>query len=158
MIAHLTKQCGGNVADLRVVSLDSSVFNEHQYHRRHAVELDSDSEFASASVNDPSITYDFKGRIVGLSGYVIRSRTHAMHNRSGNMKLWRVSVSMDGRLWTLVDERLDEERLNGRKRTVHFPVQSRASGRLVRVQHIGRSHSGWLFMAFSALEFFDEFV
>jgi hypothetical protein len=157
IISHLTSEYGGNVIDKGVVDVRASSLYQHSaYKLSHAVELNSLNDFLTASLPDQSITYDFKNRRIGLSGYAIRSRTHSQWGAYGNMKSWVIETSTDGQSWTVIDKRNDETCLNGRALTQHFAVRSSRPCRFIQLRQLGGSHMNCQYLAFSALEFFGQ--
>jgi hypothetical protein len=159
IISHLSRECNGNVIDHGIVDVRaSSVYDCPQYYQlKHAVELDSSSEFLSSNAPDQSITYDFKERRVRLSGYTIRSRTHPTWHAHGNMKSWVVQTSDDGESWIVIDIRLDETCLDGKDLIHHFVIRPQKASRFIQVRQLGDSHKQ-KYLAFSGLEFFGQLI
>jgi hypothetical protein len=105
IIAHLTRECGGNVHHQGIVEVTSSNVhvNDSRFAGEKAVDLDTDSHFASNvrwgadEVVDTMydwLCYDFKKRSIVPSHYTIRSN----YGEPGgwHLKLWVVEISEDG--------------------------------------------------------------
>ena len=121
IIAHLTRECGGNVHDRGVVNVTANkVYDDNSYyHPKGVADLESDSIYFSDDGNVPWICYDFKGRRVIPKSYTLRSYDNApggFHPRS-----WDIEVSNDGISWTIVDRRSTNE-LNNRYVTRNFEI------------------------------------
>jgi hypothetical protein len=158
IISHLTAKYGGNVFEKGVVDITaSSLLDDNNLCKKYAVELDTESEFATGNVTlGQSITYDFKGRRIHLSGYTIRSRANPIYYPYDNLKSWVLEVSIDGQSWNVIDTQSDNSDLNGKGLIKYFSIQSSQPCRFIRLRQTGVSHSGSQLFVFSALEFFGQ--
>ena len=69
VIAHLTRECCGNVHNKLVVNITSNTVwnNIENYHSKNAADFDSSSWYLSEVDDDPWICYDFKRRVISTS-------------------------------------------------------------------------------------------
>jgi hypothetical protein len=180
IVAHLMRECGGNVHDGQAVDVTSGSFeketfgaNPHSgaYENRpdcaakNAADLDADSVFGSAyrppSENIPYtmnnwVCYDFKERRIVPTHYTIR--TYGNSPGTGHLKSWLVETSADGKSWRQVDRQEDNEQLNGFLFTGTFAVAGGGECRFIRLVNIGRTHHGNDRLNISAWEIFGSLV
>jgi hypothetical protein len=164
IIAHLTRECGGNVHDRNVVDVISGSFEKETiganpisgaYNNlpegaaRNAADLETDSRFVSAYRDEKEditrtrnnwICYDFKQRRIVPTHYTIR--THGNDPGGWHLKSWLVETSTDGENWREVAHEEDNSQLNGRWFTATFAVAGGGECRFIRLVNIGRNHSG----------------
>ena len=143
IIAHLTRECGGNVHKEGVVNVTgSSCLGGDE--AENAVDLGSDSFFISNNSRNSWICYDFKGRRVTPTSYSIRSMCWAAG--SFHPKSWVLEVSNDGSelSWNVVDSRQNNNDLNDKNVTRNFSLGTPQSGafRFVRLRLTGKNHGG----------------
>ena len=155
IIAHLTRECGGNVHKEGVVNVTASSCYGDSHKPENAVDLKSDSEFLSNNSPNSWICYDFKGRRVTPTSYSIRSYGGPGLNHP---KSWVLEVSNDGSegSWKAVDSRKDNNDLNGDRVTRNFSLGTPQSGafRFVRLRQTGKDHRGCDYLVICALELF----
>jgi hypothetical protein len=183
IIAHLTREYGGNVHDRHVVDITSGSFeketnganphsgaykNDPDYAAKNATDLETDSPFHSAyrrdSENIPHtrnnwICYDFKERRrIMPTHYTIR--THGCGDGPGgsHLKSWLVETSADGKSWQEVAHEEDNKQLNGRWFTATFAVAGGEECRFIRLVNIGRDHYGQDRLYITAWEIFGGLV
>jgi hypothetical protein len=176
IIAHLTRECGGNVHFRRVVNVTCGSFekeicganpysgayeNSPCYAARNAADLAVDSHFLSAyrrcSENIPHtrnnwLCYDFKTRRIVPSHYAIR--THGYGPRNCQLKSWLVDTTADGKSWRAVAHEEQNHQLNDSWWIGTFPVAGGEECRFIRLVQIGRNHSGDDSLNISAWEIF----
>ena len=138
IIAHLTRECGGNVHEKGFVEVTASSRGEDA---KYAVDLGTNSCFGSSDKPNSWIRYDFKGRRVAPTSYSIRTSGHvyAYHPRS-----WVLEVSNGGSEdWDVVDSRQNNDDLNGPHLIRNFAISAPPSGafRFVRLRQTGKSTS-----------------
>ena len=137
IIAHLTRQCGGNVHDKRIVKVTASNFPDNSVHPKNVVDLGTDSEYRS---NDDQawICYDFGERSVIPTSYSLRSGSQYY------LRSWVIEVSKDGteNSWSGIDHR-DNNDLNSVHCTRTFTLCDipSESFRFVRIR---MTNSGYL--------------
>jgi hypothetical protein len=169
IIAHLTRKCGGNVHDRRVVDVTSGSFEKETESAsnvaRNAADLENVPIFQSAyrdsSENIPHtpnnwICYNFKQRRIVPSHYAIR--TYWGDPGGGHLKTWLVEMSADGKNWREVAREEDNEQLNGGYFTGTFAVAGGEECCFIRLVNIGRNHYGDDQLAISAWEIFGTLV
>ena len=150
IIAHLTRECGGNVHKKGLVQvIASSVFGTSDA-PENTVDLGTDTRFSSNSRQNQWICYNFKDRRVSLTSYSIRSFSRF------NLKSWVLEVSNDGQTWELVDRRNDNTDLKAQYVTCNFEIGKppRESFRLVRLRQTGANHEGEHFLELTSFEVF----
>ena len=135
IIAHLTRECGGNVHDKGVVTVTSSGCDNELCHPKNAADFGSNSTFEAAQNPSQWICYDFRGQRVSLTSYSIRS---TMGARLRAPRSWVLEVSNDGSecSWVVVDSREDNRSLRGNQATNNFAISAPPSGafRFVRLR------------------------
>jgi hypothetical protein len=173
IIAHLTRECGGNVHDHNVFEVTSGSFereryganphsgaydNHPDYAAKNAADWEADSRFSSAyrrreeaipHARNNWVCYDFKERRIVPTHYAIRTVGSGHH-----LKSWLVETSVDGESWREVAREEDNGQLNGKWFTRIF-----AGGRecrFIRLVNIGRNHGGYDQLAITAWEIFGS--
>jgi hypothetical protein len=178
MIAHLTKECGGNVHDHNVVKVtcfqpsgaakrwQSGAHSDNP--PKHAVDLLAPSMFQSAPFNGEKydqhfanvrgswLCYDFNGRRIIPTHYTIRSFRPGAG--SAHRKSWLLEVSTDGNIWTEVDERGENSELNGSLIARTFAVKKSEECRYIRLVNVGRNHEGDEALCLSAWEMLGSLI
>jgi hypothetical protein len=172
MIAHLTRECGGNVHDCKVVDVTSGSFekeiygaynNEPMLAAKNAADLETDSCFMSAYRDNKEdiphtrnnwICYDFKKRRIVPTHYTIR-----MYGPSNyHLKSWFIETSVDGENWREVTREEDNKQLNDSRFIGTFPVAGAGERRFIRLVNIGRNHYGNDCLLISAWEIFGSLI
>jgi hypothetical protein len=180
IIAHLTRECGGNVHDRHVVDVTCGSFekeiegaNPHSgayddnpdWAAKHAADLETDSVFCSACrgkeediphTRNNWMCYNFKERRIVPTHYTIR--THGYDPGGSHLKSWLVETSVDGENWRKVAREEDNEQLNGSFLTATFPVADGGECRFIRLVNIGRDHHGSDSLNMSAWEIFGSLI
>lgn len=159
IIAHLTRQCGGNVHDKGVVEVTASSDFVGQV-PKNAADLEADTCFGSNNGLDTWLCYDFKDLKVTPTSYTIRSRFNG-HVDAHNLKSWVIEVSNDGSEWQIVDQRDDNNDLNGRNIIHNFKISSeecRGPYRYVRLRQTGPNHypGPYYYVNISSFEIFGS--
>jgi hypothetical protein len=175
IIAHLTRECGGNVHDRNIVDVVSGSFervtygaNPHSgaynsdpmWAAKNAADLETSSRFYSAYRKNEEdiphtrnnwVCYDFKERRIVPTHYAIRTN----FPRPGNchLKSWLVETSADGQSWREVAREEDNEQPNG-----PFAVADGGECRFIRLVNIGRNHWGDDRLRISVWEIFGSLV
>jgi hypothetical protein len=180
IIAHLTRECGGNVHDRNVIEVTSGSFEketvganpdsgayDNQPHcaAKNAADLETVSCFFSAyrtrkedipHTRNNWICYDFKERRIVPTHYTIR--THRNDLGWAHLKSWLVETSMDGENWREVAHEEDNKQLNGYLFIATFPVAGGEECRFIRLVNIGRNHMGNDCLVISAWEIFVNLI
>ena len=154
IIAHLTRECSGNVHQKGVVKVTAS--SSHSFmgaKPENVVDLGTDSILYSKDRPNSWICYDFRGRRVVPTSYSIRSAEHQLGPKS-----WVLEVSNAGSedSWVVVDARQNNEDLNARRVTRNFAISAPPSEafRFVRLRQTGRNHDGDDTLVITTLELF----
>jgi hypothetical protein len=177
IIAHLTRECGGNVHDVHVVDVTCGSFekvtyganphsgafrNEDWAVAKNAADLDTVSRFKSAyrkkkedipHTRNNWICYNFKERRIVPTHYAIRT-----YHGAANLKSWLIETSADGESWQEVAREEDNKQLNGKRFTATFAVADGGECRFIRLVNIGRNHRGDDCLWITAWEIFGGLV
>jgi hypothetical protein len=180
IIAHLTRECGGNVHDRHVVDITCGSFeketrganphsgaynNDSSAAAKNAADLETDSCFSSAYRGGPDIAhtrnnwicYDFKERRIIPTHYAIR--THGGSPGLLHLTSWLVETSADGMSWQEVAHEEDNKQLDGEHFTATFTVAGGGECRFIRLVNIGKNiYVGQDNMIISAWEIFGSLV
>jgi hypothetical protein len=162
IIAHLTRECGGNVHDRNVVDVTSGSFekeiegvnphsgayeNDPDCAAKNAADLETDSFFQSAyrweedspHTRNNWICYDFKERRIVPTHYTIRT----YGGPGWHLKSWLVETSVDGDSWWEVASEKDNKQLNGFFYFIAtFAVAGGEECRFIRLVNVGRNQFG----------------
>jgi hypothetical protein len=149
MISHLTKQHGGNVQEKGIVTITSkSIFknkDDPRYAARNVADLTSDSRFLSDKAPGEWIRWDFGARRVRPTHYTMKGVL---------LKSWVVEGSVDGKSWTEIDRKTDNQDFKGDGNKVSFDVSKSAEFRLIRLTQTDKNHGGVDSLCLRAVEFF----
>jgi serine/threonine protein kinase len=180
IIAHLTRQYGGNVHDRHVVDVTSwslekethganphsgVCYNDPRNAAKNTADLGNVSFFQSAyrdygddipRTRNNWVCYDFKERRIVPTHYAIR--TFDAPQGASHLKSWLVETSTDGDNWREVAREEDNWQLNGERSTGTFKVASAGECRFIRLVNIGRNHWGSDTLAISAWEIFGSLI
>jgi hypothetical protein len=180
IIAHVTRECGGNVHDRHVVDVTCGSFekatvgaNPHSgvwnnnpvYAAKNAIDLETGPWFRSAyrHINEQIshtrnnwICYDFKERRIVLTHCTIRTYTNGPGH--AHLKSWLVETSLDGESWREVAREEDNKQLSGKWFTGTFAVAGGGECRFIRLVNIGRNHRRDDILCISAWEIFGSLV
>jgi hypothetical protein len=156
IIAHLTRECGGNVHEANVVEVTASstaAFTQ----AKDAADLNTDSCFVSAChysdvPNAPNnwLRYDFKNRRIVPTHYAIRTTGNS------SLRSWLVETSLDGEHWVEIDHKENNAKLNGYRVTKTFAVRAAGKCRYIRLVNVGSNHQGNDCLSISAFEIFGK--
>jgi hypothetical protein len=153
IIAYLTRQCGGNVADRGVVAVTASSEISIGYTAKKAVDLTADSIYASEPEPNQWLCLDFKDRQVAVTHYAIRSHYTYGQNAS-HPKSWILEGSVDGSAWMELDIQQDNGQLNGQNLTAAWRTMASEKVRYMRLRHTGPNHAGKHTFWLSSFELF----
>jgi hypothetical protein len=181
IIAHLTRECGGNVHDHDVVDITCGSFeeetqspnshsgvydNDPKYAAKNAADLESgllfDSPYRKKKEDIPHtknnwICYDFKEKRIVLTHYAIRTNINGPGN--AHLKSWLVETSADGENWREVAREENNQQLNnGSRFTATFAVAGGGECPFIRLVNIGRNHYGNDCLNISAWEIFGSLI
>jgi hypothetical protein len=171
IIAHLTRECGGNVHDRHVVEITSGAFEKEihgtnpKYAAKDVADLETDSDFFSAyrekkkdipHTRNNWICYNFKERMIAPTHYTIRTNNRGPGGP--HMKSWLVETSEDGESWREVDREENSNQLNGPFFTGTFAIAGGGDCRFIRLVNISRNHIGNDILFIAAWEIFGGLV
>jgi hypothetical protein len=129
IIAHLTRQCGGNVDDCNVVKVTSSTPHCDDYAGRNAASF---KQFLGCDYPN-WICYDFRGRTIVPTHYSVRCA------RPWALKNWVIETSMTGECdsWKRIDRRRDNSDLRDTESPRTFEVSNSEQCRFIRLVQSG---------------------
>jgi hypothetical protein len=180
IIAHLTRECGGNVHDHHIIEVTSGSFekqtyganpfsgsckNKTEYAAKNAVDLATISIFNSAyrekeedipHTRNNWLCYDYKERRIVPTHCTIR--TNGDRAGSSHLKSWLVETSEDGESWREVAREEENNQLNGKRFTGTFAVAGGGECRFIRLVNIGRNHRGSDSLCICAWEIFGTLI
>ena len=135
IIAHLTRECGGNVHDNGIVNVTASSWTQDA---KSVADLETSSPYVSSDGKDTWICYDFKQRGVIPTRYLLKT----YGSGHDHLKSWVIEVSNDGASWTEIDRRNNDKAFNARFATRSFKISKVPceSFRFFRLRQSGRSH------------------
>jgi hypothetical protein len=164
IIAHLTRDCGGNVHDHNVVEVTSGSFEKETqganpysgawdnlaiHAAKNAADLESYTEFLSACrkkeediphTRNNWICYDFKERRIVSTLCAVRTNDGSPGME--HMKSWLVETSVDGESWREIVRHPSNGCLNGSRFIDAFDAPAGGECRFIRLVNIGRNHFG----------------
>ena len=149
VIAYLTRECGGNVHDRG--SVDVTANSAYENCRPNDVaDLASCDWYVSNDRPNEWICYDFKDRRLIPKSYSVKSCD------CSHLKSWVIEVSNDGKLWTEIDRRDNNNDLNNNMVTVNFKISRVPSERFrfFRLRQTGVSHGDDFYLVVTSLEVF----
>jgi hypothetical protein len=177
IIAHLTREFGGNVHNKKAVVVTSSrpFTSDPCCAPQNIVDLRSDSYFYSAHRSSSSeiphtrnnwVCYDFRRRrivpthysITSWAGYVSCSMSWVGCVGGEHLKNWAVEISSNGQDWIEIDVRENNCELNDGESTKTFEITRSQECRLIRLINIGRNHAGSDALVISAFEIFGRMI
>lgn len=169
IIHYLSLKCGGNVHKKGVVEITSSSVAHSTFFSVSNLELndgknrnpyncaDLENEnncFESNDLPNSWICYDFQNLSVKLNCYSIRSYV----NGKNHLISWCIEASNDKVNWTVLDERNQDNSLNGIGKENSFFISSGDDFfRYLRLRQIGKGANGKYMMNISAIDFFGFF-
>jgi hypothetical protein len=155
IIAHLTREIGGNVADRGIVEITASSVWDDRYNAKYVADLtDVGHIFNSKNEGNQWIEWNFKNAEIEPTHYSIR--THSRDSGKAHLQNWVLEGRIGDEKWRVLDERHSDSQLNGSSRIAMFDISTRSRVRLIRLRQIGPNHSGDHELAFTALEFFGD--
>jgi hypothetical protein len=152
IIADLTKRCGGNVHDRRVIKVTESSYHA-EFPGKNAVDLLVDSYYLSLNSPEAWICYDFKNMRIKPTHYTIRSR-HDAGPGATHPKSWVIEGSLDGATWTELDRKENNRDLSGRNKIKTFEMAQIAKVKLLRLKQTGKNHYDNHHLMFASWEVF----
>lgn len=154
IIAKLTRECGGNVNDNgRVLVTASSDTRDHK--PANVVDLYGDTYFRSENVPNSWLRWEFKDP-VALVAYAMRSCVTLGRDFS-HPRCWELQGSNDGTTWKLLDQRKENDDLNGNGLIARFQLDPAPTERFRFIQLVqtGPNHANNDSLILTAVEMFE---
>jgi hypothetical protein len=159
VISHLNREYGGNPLDLNIIEVTSS----SQYDQtgncspRHATILDTKAIFHSdCNTSDQWISYNFRSMRLSATHYSILTRGDC--DTHHGPKSWKFEISNDGQNWVPIDQRTDDQQLNGRGKCGTFQISQPTESQFIRLHQTARLITAiitWCSLLLNFLERFD---
>jgi hypothetical protein len=150
IISFLTRQHGGNIHDLGIVSVTSSSVNGGRV-AKNVVDFNSLSIGQTNGEPNGWICFDFKEKRVNVHHYSIRSRNDYDLNHPIN---WMLEGSVDGTEWVELDRQNNCGDLVGLNRSKTFSGSGNEFFQLIRLRQTGKNGCGDDYLTVSAIELF----
>jgi hypothetical protein len=156
-IAHLTRECAGNVADRGIIEITSNSVLNDNWMAKHVTDLtDWNHIFQSKTEGNQWIEWDFKTAEIEPTHYSIR--THGDESGGNHFQHWVLEGRIGDKKWGVLDERRSDSQLNGKCRIATFDITTRLRIRKIRLRQNGPNHRGSHTLVFTALEFFGDLL
>jgi hypothetical protein len=169
IIAHLTRECGGNVHDRHVVDVTGWSFKKETNSGGDAMKNIANmtdgsflmSVYRKKEEDMPHtknnwLCYNFNERRIVPTHYAIRTNGAGLH--CSHLKSWLVETSADGESWRGIAREENNRQLNNSHSAGTFAVAGCRECRFTRLVNIGRNHSGNDQLAISAWEIFRSLI
>jgi chromosome segregation ATPase len=161
ILAHLTKQQGGNIHDLGIIQITSSSIegDNPEYAAKNIANFTDQSRFSTKNLPYQWVCLNFRRMKVIPTHYTMV--TH--HDVKGDWvaqypRSWLVEGSNDQTLWTVLDERSKTSQLDGPDRTSTFNVTNSIECQYIRLTQTGQTSRGKLSLELYAFELFGTLV
>jgi hypothetical protein len=148
IISYLTRKYEGNVHDKGIVTITSkSVWsNDPKLAVRNVADLTSKSHFFSKDEPGQWVCWDFHEIRVRPTHYTIRTAL---------LKSWVVESSLEGKAWTEIDQKTDNDDFkSGNYMAASFAVSNSAECRFIRLTQTAKDHGKKDDLGIRAFEFF----
>lgn len=154
IIAYFTRM-NGNVHTARIVTVTASSTDWDRCKPEYVVDLQTTDSFVSQNEEESWISYNFRDRVVIVSGYSIKSNDECKwHPRS-----WVVEGSNDEFSWTEIDSWERTNTINRDDKGYYFTVREESSSfRVVRLRQTGPNSSGTYHLCISGFELFGTIL
>jgi hypothetical protein len=157
IIAHLTRESGGNVHDKGIVDISAKAIDQNldQFQAKHAANFHDSSYFQSSNSPDQWIQYDFKTHRVRPTHYAIFPHCHSYWLRS-----WVLEGSLNGSndSWDEVDRHDDDTTMNIKHPIGTFAVTRSGEYRFIRLRQTGKNHGNNDYMVLYSFEIFGDLI
>ena len=153
IIAHLTRECGGNVHERGIVRVMASSVGPSS-HLKSVVDLGTGEDFQSQNFENSWVEYDFVNRRVCPTSYSIKTANIA--TGGSHPKNWVLEASNDRESWTVLNEVRYGSGLDRRDATFNFLIDSRPQKtfRYVRIRLTGKNCENKNTLVINSLEVF----
>jgi hypothetical protein len=153
IVAYLTRQCGGNVADSGIVGATANSVFHQGYGAKNALDLTVDSRYGSQPRPNQWLCIDFKEREVAITHYSIRSQFNSGVG-GAHPKSWVLEGSADKSVWSELDVRKDNAQLNAQNTIATWRTNVSERVRYVRLRMTGPNHARGDALWISSFELF----
>jgi hypothetical protein len=151
IIAHLTRESGGNVADHGIVEITASSVFSDRYNPKYVADLtDVDHVFVSKGQANQWIEWDFKTAQIEPTHYSVR--TYDRESGGSHLQHWVLEGRIGDEKWRVLDERHSDSELNGSSRIAIFDISTRSRVRMIRLRQIIWEALLWRFVVWNCSE------
>jgi hypothetical protein len=136
IIAHLSKELGGNVQEMGIITITAkSVRDDPKYALKNVADLKSNAPFYSSDEPGQWVCWDFHEMRVSPTNYTIKAQY---------LKSWVIEGSVDGRTWIEMDRRCDNEDFRGgwSASIATFTAKKGPEFRFIRLTQTDRNYYG----------------
>jgi hypothetical protein len=157
IISFLNRECSGSAVRSDVIRVSGSTqYNSSgTYHPNNLTVMNSSSYFHTNGDNLPGgqwVAINFRTMRVTVTHYSILTRGDHYHHHGP--KSWAFELSNDGLNWRVVDQRNNDELLNGKGLWASYLIARPDESHFIRIRQLGPSHTGYPFLVIAALELF----
>jgi hypothetical protein len=150
IIAHLTRECGGNVHQRGIVDITARTTYSERWPPYHVAEFGARNFFNSNNEPDQWLCYDFKAMRIAPTHYSIRAWG------SYDLRHWVIEGSKDGVEWVEMDRR-DSNELTGNQMHT-WRIANPRDVRMVRIRQLGLNHSGDNYLEMAEFEIYGDIL
>jgi hypothetical protein len=155
IINALTKKCGGNVHEKRIINITWS--SSGRGNGSEVVNQGSSDYWVSTNEPNSWICFDFKEKRISLTQY--SWKPYASASKGWNSVQWEVEGSNDGGTWTTLDKRNTQELNSGNSEVKIFgcAYQNRSNFfRFIRFRQTGKRANGDDILVLVSVELFGD--
>jgi hypothetical protein len=156
IMTHLARKHGGNLNDLKVVTITSSSYfnNDPQNAPRVLGDIAGPNVFVSNNEQNQWVCWDFHGIRITPTHYTIQTADGA--KGESHLQSWILEGSLDSLTWSTIDIQKNNRQLNNRAAIAWFRVNSQVESRFIRLTQTGRNHHSIFILAFRRFELFGN--
>jgi hypothetical protein len=118
---------------------------------KHAVDQNIGTHFHANNNDNEWICFDFKERMIEPSHYLVCSGWN-------ELKSWTVEGSLDGKSWTVLDEKKGNSDVKSDQSSHTFPGLRSPAVRMIRLTQTGPTHNGAKWLMLRRFEVFGAII
>ena len=152
IIKSLQNQYGPNLCQQGIIEITSTP-SEYKTPEK-VIDYSFNSWWISRNLKNSWLPINFKKRKVKLNGYSLKSL-----NNGNCLKKWIIEGSNDNYTWVTIDEKKDNNDLDGRKAQKYFSISNSTDPfQYIRMINTGKNHGRTNFFVLTNIEFFGEII
>lgn len=152
ILNSLNQKCKGNAHSHGLVSITASSSGGWNGQPCQTIDYGWTGAWGTQNFRNSWIRFDFKEKLVILTGYSIRSHNWGVN--SFHMKSFAIEGSLDGLKWNPIDEKFDINELNGALQFYTWKCKKSLPYRYVQIRQIGKNQAGNNHLALHEIELF----